>query len=483
MYKRIIAVCLSCLLLFSVITMPARADDVVADGFYVDLCEFWGYNSQSILSSGGSVTFDYPLDATGMNILAFDYEICVVASGAEPVLVGIVPDSDYVISNTVNGFFVRGSFDGQAVSYLGLTFTADGASEVSILSFKVYLQRYLFSNFAAVVSSGYSTMALTPGGSVTVASAPINDGIYTPVNYSIKVSKTYWADMDYMEFSFTLKCLSIDTISAYSTADNYLPIDVSYVEQGYNADSSLYDDQWFYVSGSVDLRSMDNVNTTGDIQILVSCVGGSPQSVMTVTGLRGIHYSAAFNTNIYWFNFLALMLSEFNYAVISSVDTGIASIVSTMETLVSPITSAVTDFFRFDLNDPLNPEKTHPLWGNIIYFFNDISSKVFNGFNDMKLKFNELIDVLSPDPVDEGVTDEMQQAGSELGGMTDQMQQASPSITPDDVNVDMNSLVDPSAMSSATVILTAVTGVPFVQQLLLIVASFALIGFVFFGKR
>lgn len=483
MYKRIFTICLSCLLLFSVITMPARADDYAADGFYLDLCELWGYSSQTIYGSGGTVSFDYPLSMSGSTILAFDYEICVVASGAEPILISITPDTDFVVSNTVNGFFVRGSFDGASIDFVSLLFTADGESNLSILSFKIYLQRYLFSNFAAVCSSGYATLPLSPGSSVTVPSVPVDDGIYMPINFSIKVSKTYWADMDYMEFSFTIQAQSIDSISAYSTADNYLPIDINYIEQGFNTDSDLYDQQWFYVSGSVDLRSMDDVNTSGDIQIIISCVGGSPQAVMTVTGLRGIHYSGLFNTDYYWFSNLCFILSEMNLGIIITVENGISSITSAIDSAFSSISSTLTDFFKFDFNNPYDPNLTNPLWGSIYYFFSEISIDVSNGFASVRDKFNQLIDVLSPDPVDESVTDDMQQAGSELGGMTDQMQQASPSITPDDVNVDVGTLVDPGAMSSATVLLTVVTGVPFVQQLLLIVASFALIGFVFFGKR
>lgn len=472
MNKRIIAVCLCCLLLFSVISMPARADEYSADGCYVDLIDLAGYRVETIPLSGYSRTVGFYLEnALPSGILAFDFEICIVASGAEPVLTSINPDVDFTVSNTVNGFFVRGSFDGQRLSDIELNFTADSECNFAILSFKIYLQRYLFSNFAATVSSGYSTLPLTPGSSVTVASAPIESGVSTPVNYSIKVSKTYWADMDYMEFSFTLKCLSIDTISAYSTADNYLPIDINYVEQGYNPDGTMYDDNWFYVSGSIDLTSMDDVNTTGDIQILISCVGGSPQSVLTVTGLRGIHYSGLFNTDSVFFNTLIMALATFNEYVITSVDAAISNLGQLVSSGFDSILAYFNDTFMPDLKE---------FW---IAIESDVYKLFENLFYEVNDRLDKLYDVLAPDPVDQDVTDQMQQAGSELGGMTDQMQQASPNISPDDVNVDVGALVDPTAMSSATVLLTVVTGVPFVQQVLLIVASFALIGFVFFGKR
>lgn len=102
------------------------------------------------------------------------------------------------------------------------------------------------------------------------------------------------------------------------------------------------------------------------------------------------------------------------------------------------------------------------------------------GFKPIREKLDSII---NGTPADETVTQGMQDSANSLGSLGEQMSAGTPDIAVDDVNVDMNSLVSAGGMTSATNLAFVVTSQPLVQQMLLIVISLALVGFVFFGKR
>lgn len=435
MIKRILPFVLVLAVLLSVMTVPASAAE--ASGSYVNLLDFVTanntLNNTAVISNSGTVNFD--LSSTLGSLRAYYFEVVFAFTGVAPNSYSLSFGSHALNSSVTllgSGLVkISGHAEGLAQSKFSLAVKSSGTSYLTFLSFIVHTVPDNRTNIAATVTADPGTSAtLSPGGHVMVQSSVT--GSVQDATYKINITKSYWDNYDHIELRSQLYALGVQSVVAFTSTGDYLPLECSYLGDGNNSFGS-----WYYISCLIDITNIDP-SYTGDIYIRVTALNNQTTGLYYVYGLQGVIFSEPVDSQMKW-----------NQLIYKKIDSFLGT---------------VRSFF----NNFLDPALTS--------IYNNMTS----GFSNVISKLGQLV---TGSPVDEGVSDDMQQSENELGNMTDQMDELSPTIDVGDVNVNIDDYVDADSTAQVTNVLAVITNQPIIVSMLSILAGFALMGYVFFGKR
>lgn len=438
MIKRILPFVMIIAVLLSVMTVPVSAAET--SGAYFNVLDFATANNSgsNIFSVSGTQDVIYNLATTLGSFRCYYVDILYQVTGSSPNVSLYFGEFGLDLSNDHLGngmYHLYGSVGGYIRSDFRFNITSGGTSYFSIFSFVVSCVPDNRTNIAATVRADSGTSAiLSPGGNCMVQSS-VTAGSVQDDFYDITITESYWKDYDYIELRSTLHALSVQSVVAFIYTGDYLPLECSYIGDG----NSEYSSE-FYISCIVDLTNIDH-SYSGDLHIRITALNNVYSGLFNVYGLQGIIFSEPLDSQMTWYQVIYKKIN---------------SIYNTLTSFSNSLTSKLTSYFK------------------------NILSEVSNGFTYVVSKLNSLI---NGTPVDDGVTDDMQQSENELGNMTDQMDQLSPTVDVGDVNVNIDDFVDADSTVQVSNVLAIITNQPIIVSMLSILAGFALMGYVFFGKR
>lgn len=485
MIKRILPFVLAFAVLLSFMVSPLRVKaDTSSVGFDVlDFCTANGSLSNRVtVTNSATISFDFS-DLMG-TVKGFDFEILLSWTDLKPTSFTL---SDGTRSYPVNMsdatpsiIRLSGDFRGYSFGTLFLTITAPGSSYIQFNRFWIDLVSSNRANLGTTLKAlGGTSSTMSPGGN---ASVTVTSGATTAL-FSFSLPYSVWSNYDYIDFSGAIVNGEISAITPDISDNVFIPIYTSVLQD--MSHRSVY-----YFSCRLDLTQGD-FGTSRDLNVWFNAdvMASSPQ--FSLHGLSGVVMTEGLDVQSTWyqlfwarmqriittltsgFSALSTSISDFEGTLMDHmdiVDTWFSTLSDSLSSQFSSLEEAVS----------FNTERVEAWFDWFAGFFRDF----FNGFNTkldtLISKIQELID---GQPVDEGVTDDMQQAEDELGNMTDQMENLSPTINSGDVNVDVDDLVSPEGVTSVTSVFSIFTGNAFISTMLTIVIGMATAGYVFFGKR
>lgn len=491
MSKRIIAIALALVLLVCLLAIPVAADSADENLPYIELTKFDDTLLSGIAPGAFYVMGDYgyvlDFSLTLGQINAYGYEVTYSYSGNRPNVTGTsfgntsdnAFNSRYVDGTNLGK--IRGTFRGVAGSDFGISFNSAGCY-ITVHSVRVFVvDNYQVSLSAELYGNGQQA-TWYPGSSISVATT----------NYSA-IYIDSWRNYDIINLSATLGGYGITSVTARlvdntdSLDDIVIPFEMNYVN------FSDYDGEHENVllTMSCDMRGVDPA-TAPDSTLIISITTAVPSGYYGYIQPTSIYGSVLIESPDVYLPFLRYIL----YGVDS-----IQFLTDTIVGSVAGIYSSLIEGFN-DVNENIAAFSSNvsALFGDMKTFLTDSWNENFEVYKTwfaeislqklayqydyMFLPVKKLLEqIANSTPADETVTQGMQDSANSLGSLGEQMSAGTPDIAVDDVNVDMNSLVSAGGMTSATNLAVVVTSQSLVQQMLLIVISLALVGFVFFGKR
>lgn len=461
MIKKILPFLLIVALMISLALSPMCVN---ADmGYSVNLLDFVsvnpnGSNAFTFTSSG---TAQFNVSSTLVNLRSYSFDILLQYTGSTPSSYSVSHNKQVYFDTTVTELgsgLVRltGSFSGYVVQNFCVDFISAGTTYTTFLSFEVSITPVNRIDLGTILTNGATSVTLSPGGQVSVPGLPNA----TSCMFSFKIPYSVWSNYDCIDFSGFIANGEISSITAYTGDDAFVPIDTSVIID--MSQRSLY-----YYSCRLDL-SQGNLAYSGDIQVWFSASVVSNSGELGLWGLSGVILADEFDTEATWDQIINRRLVAISSAL-TSTNTHLNNIYSK--------TSAI-------LNYLVNSIK--PLFDNILQGL----SKIYQGVDTMRFYvtsyFPQFLDYLASiaegNAVDQEVVDGMQQSQGQMEQLENQMSSLTPEVNANDIEIPLDDLI-PSDQASANNIMITITNNELVLQFLLIAVSFALIGFVFFGKR
>ena len=240
-----------------------------------------------------------------------------------------------------------------------------------------------------------------------------------------------WKDYDYIDLDGRISCYNINSISVLSPNGTFIPFEHNFINTGL-IDNEETTRANFYYSCRVDLTSLDKSAISGNLQIRFS-IEEYNSSLFSLYNLAGVVIGEPVDVHATWYQIL-----------FRTIKTG------------------------FD---------------DIYIRLRDTYYALDGWFDNLFTKFDSLIKSLIPPSVDDSVTNDIQQSDNALGDLSNDIDSLSPTVDAGSIDVDIGGYVDPNSSTQVNNILISITSQPFAQTMFLILASFSLIGYIFFGKR
>lgn len=489
MSKRIIAIALALVLLICFMAIPVAADSADEDLPYIELTKFDDNFLMGIEQGAFYVMGDYgyvlDFSLTLGQINAYGYEVTYSYSGNRPNVTGtsfgntgdVAFNSRYVEGTNLGK--IRGTFKGAVGSDFGISFNSAGCY-ITVHSVRVFVVNDFRVDLPATLF-GSSTVEKNPGYNASVA-----------IGQTSSIYIDDWRNYDMVDCSSIIASRGITSIEAVlfdntSSIEIVVPFDVSYVNYS-DYDGSLKNT---WISVSCDLRGVDPATTPDSVLVIrfTSALNSGETGVMSVTSLYGsvliespdeylpflklitlalgnsVDFISVINNNLYHFgeNFK-------NYSV---------SVFSKFDDIKNALSSSFDDFKTF-WNSSLDEKIVSFQEYLLLLEEESLKAEKLLWWNDVLEDLNTLVDGI---PTDEDITNEMTSAGDQLADLGQQMAAGTPDISVSDINVDIDGLVSAGGMSTVSSLASTITSNSIISSMLMIVASMALIGYVFFGKR
>lgn len=316
-----------CICILGMSVFPAFAAET--SGSYLNILDFVSVNNSNSnffsFVDEGSISFDLSETLGRVRVYGFEFTYMTTSKNATvtDIRFGGHSITDYDSSVTGqsgnNITHVIGSCGGLAQNHFSFDFEADGQSYITVVSFIVHLVDFNRFNIPATLSCGTQSVTLSPGGQVSIASVPSTGAVTTP-QFSIRVSKSYWQDADYLDLNGLLICTNISSIAAFTGDDTSLKVETSFINSNVGTDSPGN----YLFTVRVDLTSLDKSNTDSDILIIFNTVSyPSGFNTFYLNGLNGCIVSAPVDAEMTWYQILWNTITEGFEGVIAGL-TGMA---------------------------------------------------------------------------------------------------------------------------------------------------------------
>lgn len=445
--KRLISIFVVVALLASLVVFPVSAADFDSDleeGKLIDLLDYGNSvesdtNYQKYM---GSASFNYELPSP----FTINYVDIVIrywgSSGNDLKTVNILRNEVFMqeatfVKVTTGVYRIYGNITNRAFSSIGielLSTDSTSATYSTVLSFKV--GTFLNSTFSLggkceVYADNYSNVFTHYYNEISFDAWTGTDD-YDNAYFNLAMYCTDWYKYDFIDFSFGLMVSSIVSVSAILDGVP-VPIQVSYIENTFDT-GTLY-----YVTVRIDLRGVNRSLTSKfpELQVSGTCHLKLTNSIC-IYDITGHTQNVYENPVIYWFK------------------KTFASIVDGFSNVVSKLTSG----------------------------FSDLATKISTGFSNVVSKltsgFSSVVNAIT------GNSAAADQAGEDMedaaGGLDDIGNAFDNVGTPD---IDAGALTGNYTNFSpgGLAVLAAVTSNQYVTAMLVVVFTFALFGFIFFGKK
>ena len=436
MIKKILPFVLIITVLVSAMITPVSA----TSGSSVNILDFASLpNGQNTFAVKGKATAKYSLANTLQSVRTYYVDIVFVSTGIAISSIVINRDGSNDFNGTITQlapslYRVTCDMGGLVAKTFNLKFSNNGSSYsyITILSFDVHsIPSNRVGIGATVTAVPGNEVIKQPGYSCQVQTQPVVADKYATSYVNITVSESYWKDFDYIDLDGRISCYNINSISVLSSNGTFIPLVHNFINTGL-IDNEETTRANFYYSCRVDLTSLDKSAISGNLQIRFS-IEEYNSSLFSLYNLAGIVIGEPVDVQATWYQIL-----------FRSIEKG------------------------FD---------------DIYLLLRDTYFSLSNWFDNLFAKFDSLIQSLVPSSVDNNVTNDIQQSDNALGDLSNDIDSLSPTVDAGSIDVDIGGYVDPDSSTQANNILISITSQSFVQTMFLILASFSLIGYIFFGKR
>lgn len=436
MIKKILPFILIITILVTVMITPASA----TTGSSVNILDFVTRpDGGNTFSFKGRANVQYSLADTLISVRTYYVDIVFVSTGTaiSSIVINRDGQKDFpgTISQLGNSLYrVTCDMGGLVTKNFNLKFSNNGSgySFITLLSFTVHSIPTNRVDMAATVTAvPGNEVTKQPGYSCQVQTKPIAAGTYSSPYVDISISESYWKDYDYIDIDGRINCYNINSITVISPDGSFIPLVQNFINTGLtdNKNTTVAN---FYYSCRVDLSTVDKSAISGSLKIRFA-LEEYDSSLFSLYNLSGVVVGEPVDVQATWYQILFRSIQK-----------------------------------GFD---------------DIYVRLRDTYFALADWFDNLFTKFDSLIQSLVPSSVDQTVTNDIQQSDNALGDLSTDIGNLSPTVDTDNIDVDIGGYVDPDSSTQANNILISITSQPIAQTMFLILASFSLIGYVFFGKR
>ena len=439
--KRIFSIFLCFIFILSVLPSPASADS----DLFVNLLDYGvatEYDSNTSAFNGTSIPFTYDLPdrytVTYVDVI-FSYSnnaqiSCFITDSSSTTSRGSLA----VISLGGPYFRAYGTISRRYYDNLTLNFVSDTevkGKRISVEKFNVSTIDYTSNTVGGEIigysmgqhpSSSWSTESQS--ASITFPIGPSNDTIY---NVSYRVDAAYWKKYDFLNFTIALDTLSVDSLSVSGLGGYVVPFEMSYLSDTENMNLKV-------INISCDLRDLQRTYDLIDyIEVVVTgTTKASIEQHAHIYHAYGVTGFSAPSADLFWYQRLW-----------NSIESGFSSLKSTLA-------------------------------GE----FNNLGYLVTNGFSNVSKKLTSILDVLGFEKVDEEFQEDLNEKKDNLDDLSNTLGSVgAPDIS--DVNLNINGLVNPNVVTLTTSGISTVLSNEIILRVLIFSATFAVAGFILYGKK
>lgn len=436
MIKKILPFFLIVTILVSVMITPVFA----TSGSSVNILDFVTLNNgQNTFAVKGRTSVQYSLTNTLNSVRAYYVDIVFISTGIAISSIVINRDGSNDFNGTITQlapslYRVTCDMGGLVAKTFNLKFANNGSSYsyITLLSFDVHsIPSNRVGIGATVTAVPGNEVIKQPGYSCQVQTQPVVANNFATSYVNITVSESYWKDFDYIDLDGRISCYNINSISVLSPDGSFISFEHNFINTGL-IDSEESTRANFYYSCRVDLTSLDKSSISGNLQIRFS-IEEYNSSLFSLYNLDGVVIGEPVDVQATWYQIL-----------FRSIEKGFDDIYTRLR---------------------------------------DTYYALSGWFDNLFTKFDSLIQSLIPSSVDDTVTNDIQQSDNALGDLSNDINSLSPTVDPGSIDVDIGGYVDSDSSTKANNILISITSQSIPQTMFLILASFSLIGYIFFGKR
>lgn len=476
--KRIISLVLTLVLLF-VCFVPMQAA-AVSDIKY-DLLQYslpFGFSSNSGFTSDKVV--GYPLPATQY----VQYIDVIVSLPYQTLSAAYIADRGNISSLTSLNIISLGNYMYRIYGNYRVT-RANIYLYFDITSDMLDFNFFKFDVYGSNVESSFTTGSLyttSVYGNSSVSMTNSTTPVTTQLTYeggTASYSSTFntlvylsdWRNYDRMSVILDVSVASIDSISAVIDTTP-VPIDVSYF---------LLDNGSYVVVNDLSGVVPDTVSLIRNARIILdidlSGIIRNSHSGNLEINIDGTYYYTRGSQSITLYRVLG-------YLDLSYVDPIIFAIRNLTTSVGNWFTSLGSDLSTWFGNLTSSISTGLTALGNSIYdYFVDLTNNLDTWFQTQFDKFDQLINGSSES---NQAAEDFQDQAAEQDQQLDEMTQIMDSVEkpdPGDINMDLSTVVDSDTITLATTGLSAALGNTVILKVLIMAITFALIGFVLYGKR
>lgn len=403
-------------------------------------------------------------------------------------------DMDVVnISSSTKRFYAEvgggyGAWDDEIIFNFGIT---EDSTQLQVLSFKYSLT--VTENFPDVGTLEIGTNSSdVQRATMSKSSSPVMltfNPEPAPANWYADIYTDNWQKYDYIDFFINLAVPGISGITVDMDAKTAIPFTVSYIDNNGNFSQEIVEQVQDYYPGAawytfpngtssdwlmihMDIRQFNKSSTeTPTIRLtgpLGAYVWDASVSLLSVTGTLEISNQDSLSV---WFSRVGDWFSELG----SDIGDYFSELRSNLSTWFSNLTSDLSTWFT-NLGKKIDTNFTN-LTTKFTTWFSTLFSNLETHFTDL---MDHLSDLLLPDESElDNTKDDMDQASNDMdqiGGAFDDID------TPD---IDTGNIIDGATnfSPSGLAVLGVITGNGYVSAILVMVFTFSLVAYIFFGKR
>lgn len=474
------------ILVLSLLAVPVAADSMYSDvgQSYFNVLDFaypnGGTSHRVNVTNGGTISFDFE------GTYPFSYfDILVYATGTSISSVTLDGNNLTIIDLGNRLFRMYGLFPRKSYTSLDLLFNTTGTVGLTFLQFEAYPNfsspagttgQFTWERFTSEIEQG------TREQTAFRETVFINKPAYTNTIYDSATIpwKVYLTADDWNKFdSITFLCgteMSIDSLVVNSDLGQ-LPFNVSEFLIG--NDESNINAKLFSVT--VDISGYPrNSSQDPTLSIMLSQDASIPGSfyLYEVTGNIVTEYP---NAVTYWLRRLFLYsnnwwsaLYDFLGDIGGYINTGFTNLGESISFNFQSLQSYLTT--KFDSVSSWITNQTTSIVNSITMLRTNLGGKLDNILSAIKA------DSISNNQAADDFNNSVETQAQELEDLSDTMNSVErPDIS--DVMLDVSDLVDPNQFTMSTVGFSTLLGMDIFTRIILMALTFALIGFVLFGKR
>lgn len=442
----------------------------------LDYCTLDGSGANNISASDASISPKFSFGQTLGGMKAYGYEIYVNAAASvftvPSVLFGThshTPNVRFIGSGL---YCISGSFQGLAQNSITVNLDVTGYGNFEFLSIRLYPLQYSYFDLNGTLgaSAANGTTVTASFGSPEITLYPtFNSTGLNQLQYTVRISD-YWTDFDQISFSAMINARSIDSIKCDTSSGVSLPVDFDVLHQSNSAT------QVYFLTVFLDVSNANVVEFAQDYLIFrITATVYNDANYAGAISLDRPQGHVVFSDNYFtnWFQRFNISLSNV-HSYVNAINTKLQNIYNDIHNSLVPTVNNILrslNQFLSSINNTVSTISTR---------VNSILTEVTSFFPDA---LEYLSQIAAGTAVNDDTMNEIEQGSSDLGGMSQEMGELTPDIDVETVTVPLEDIVSAEDQVSTNNLMLTIVDNQIITNFLLISVSFALMGFVFFGKR